>query len=161
MLYATKNPAGEPTGFKNLAPRVGLEPTTTRLTAAGSTIELSRNMVARSQQETVYANTGGLQDIFLKTVARALRLPVGTVPLKPTKSPAGNPTGLMSLAPRVGLEPTTTRLTAAGSTIELSRNMGSKRSKEQYTQITGPRKGYSKSFCLRMVYRARHAQLVT
>ncbi len=31
-------------GWENLAPRVGLEPTTTRLTAAGSTIELSRNM---------------------------------------------------------------------------------------------------------------------
>lgn len=30
-------------GLKILAPRVGLEPTTTRLTAAGSTIELSRN----------------------------------------------------------------------------------------------------------------------
>ena len=30
-------------GQKILAPRVGLEPTTTRLTAAGSTIELSRN----------------------------------------------------------------------------------------------------------------------
>lgn len=30
-------------GLKVLAPRVGLEPTTTRLTAAGSTIELSRN----------------------------------------------------------------------------------------------------------------------
>ena len=33
-------------GLKILAPRVGLEPTTTRLTAAGSTIELSRNCQA-------------------------------------------------------------------------------------------------------------------
>ena len=30
-----------------MAPRVGLEPTTTRLTAAGSTIELPRNMAGR------------------------------------------------------------------------------------------------------------------
>lgn len=37
----TKRPAEA--GLKILAPRVGLEPTTTRLTAAGSTIELSRN----------------------------------------------------------------------------------------------------------------------
>ena len=37
----TKRPAEA--GLKILAPRVGLEPTTTRLTAAGSTIKLSRN----------------------------------------------------------------------------------------------------------------------
>ena len=37
-----KNPAEA--GWKVLAPRVGLEPTTTRLTAAGSTIELPRNI---------------------------------------------------------------------------------------------------------------------
>ena len=34
-------------GFYNLAPRVGLEPTTARLTAACSTIELPRNLKAQ------------------------------------------------------------------------------------------------------------------
>ena len=43
-------------GVEVLAPRVGLEPTTTRLTAAGSTIELSRNVsVALAQRRLVYA----------------------------------------------------------------------------------------------------------
>ena len=41
LLDKQKNP--HEAGLKILAPRVGLEPTTTRLTAAGSTIELSRN----------------------------------------------------------------------------------------------------------------------
>ena len=42
--HQTKTPPAELTGHQVLAPRVGLEPTTTRLTAAGSTIELSRNL---------------------------------------------------------------------------------------------------------------------
>lgn len=41
LLDKQKDP--QKAGLKILAPRVGLEPTTTRLTAAGSTIELSRN----------------------------------------------------------------------------------------------------------------------
>lgn len=36
-----------------LAPRVGFEPTTTRLTAAGSAVELPRNMVGVTRFELV------------------------------------------------------------------------------------------------------------
>ena len=51
---ANKKPASELTGQNNLAPRVGLEPTTTRLTAAGSTIELPRNSVLLSSNKIYY-----------------------------------------------------------------------------------------------------------
>ena len=43
-------------GFYNLAPRVGLEPTTARLTAACSTIELPRNRCVLSSNEVYYTD---------------------------------------------------------------------------------------------------------
>ena len=58
-------------GHQILAPRVGLEPTTTRLTAAGSTIELSRNSVFRSSllapcvRELVYGKCARMQPRIL------------------------------------------------------------------------------------------------
>ena len=42
------------TGFSSSAPRVGLEPTTTRLTAECSTIELSRNILEVCTFKTAY-----------------------------------------------------------------------------------------------------------
>ena len=42
--------------FKILAPRVGLEPTTARLTAACSTIELPRNRCVLSSNEVYYTD---------------------------------------------------------------------------------------------------------
>jgi hypothetical protein len=42
-----------PTAFTNLAPQVGLEPTTLRLTAECSAIELLRNTVAHGPKSAV------------------------------------------------------------------------------------------------------------
>lgn len=44
LSRANKKTSSDMTRSHVLAPRVGLEPTTTRLTAEGSTIELPRNM---------------------------------------------------------------------------------------------------------------------
>ena len=64
------------------------------------------------------------------------------------KTPPAGLTGRSILAPRVGLEPTTTRLTAAGSTIELSRNMCSLASNGfKYRQIPRERKTFLSVFC--------------
>lgn len=69
--YDKKSLAGFQRGHSSLAPRVGLEPTTTRLTAAGSTIELSRNSVVRSacfapcERGLVYRSCGRVQPEIL------------------------------------------------------------------------------------------------
>ncbi len=58
-----KNPVrGTDRVFESMAPRVGLEPTTARLTAACSTIELPRNVAALKQQKLVYKSHGDWQD---------------------------------------------------------------------------------------------------
>ncbi len=57
---------------KKMAPRVGLEPTTTRLTAGCSTIELSRSKVITYLIDVLYNNINSLKkstvikDIFLE-----------------------------------------------------------------------------------------------
>ena len=73
-----KNPPAKTDGLNNLAPRVGLEPTTTRLTAAGSTIELPRNRVLQKQRKLLYKPCRRGQQLFeknrmLRPCARILR----------------------------------------------------------------------------------------
>ena len=89
---------------------------------------------------------GTSPDLRLQTCTRKVRPPVCT--MRQRKTPSAGLTGRWFLAPRVGLEPTTTRLTAAGSTIELSRNMCSLASNGfKYRQISRARKTFLSVFC--------------
>ncbi len=51
--------------YLDLAPQVGLEPTTLRLTAECSAIELLRNVLL-CEQDVLYAKAGELSTLFLK-----------------------------------------------------------------------------------------------
>jgi hypothetical protein len=52
QLTHKNNPAPDVRLERDFAPRVGLEPTTLRLTAACSTIELSRNSIGKEQRDS-------------------------------------------------------------------------------------------------------------
>ena len=56
-------------GFNNLAPRVGLEPTTARLTAACSTIELPRNLKPNGKGWKILAPRVGLEPTTARLTA--------------------------------------------------------------------------------------------
>ena len=70
--------------MKALAPRVGLEPTTARLTAACSTIELPRNRCVLSSNEVYYTVESAQGKNFFKNFSD---LVMGDVPNDHMKAP--------------------------------------------------------------------------
>ena len=81
--HATKTRHPRDDGHQSLAPRVGLEPTTARLTAACSTIELPRNSVLLSSNEVKYTDSRrGRKNFFekIRRLAPPLRLTAQSTP---------------------------------------------------------------------------------
>ena len=91
-----------------MAPQVGLEPTTRRLTVACSTIELLRNVNARGilacWATSLHVPVKGETDKTLEKVAAGPGFEPGLEDSKSTVLPLHNPAS--EKVPEVGLEPT-------------------------------------------------------